>query len=145
MIEIIKASSRQQMTDIFEIRRLVFVIEQQVPAAEEYDEFEVSSVHFLAKYQGIPCGTCRYRTTPNGIKMERFAVLKEFRGKNVGSALLQAALESIGQTQQSIYLHSQTHAEPFYEKQGFAAEGDLFYEAGIPHHKMKLMKDQNSN
>ena len=143
MIEIIKASSRQQMIDIFEIRRLVFVLEQAVDPNEEYDEHEDSSIHFLAKYQGIPCGTCRYRTTPDGIKMERFAVLKEFRGKDVGSALVNAALDSIGETNQKVYLHAQTHAEPFYEKHGFEQEGDLFYEAGIPHHKMKLLKHQD--
>ncbi len=138
MIEIIKASSRQQMIDIFEIRRLVFVLEQAVDPNEEYDEHEDSSIHFLAKFQGIPCGTCRYRTTPNGIKMERFAVLKEYRGKDVGSALLQTALSSIGETNQKVYLHAQTHAEPFYAKHGFIAEGELFYEAGIPHYKMSL-------
>ncbi len=138
MIEIIKASSRQQMIDIFEIRRLVFVLEQAVDPNEEYDEHEDSSIHFLAKFQGIPCGTCRYRNTPNGIKMERFAVLKEYRGKDVGSALLQTALSSIGETNQKVYLHAQTHAEPFYAKHGFIAEGELFYEAGIPHYKMSL-------
>ncbi len=138
MIEIIKASSPKQMTDIFEIRRLVFVLEQEVAPHEEYDEHESLSHHFLAKYNGIPCGTCRYRTTENGIKMERFAVLKEFRNKRVGSALLKAALDSIGATDQFIYLHAQTHAEPFYEKHGFISECELFYEAGIPHHKMIL-------
>jgi predicted GNAT family N-acyltransferase len=126
------------MIDIFEIRRLVFVLEQAVDPNEEYDEHEDSSIHFLAKFQGIPCGTCRYRITQNGIKMERFAVLKEFRGKDVGSALLQTALSSIGETNQKVYLHAQTHAEPFYVKHGFIAEGELFYEAGIPHYKMSL-------
>jgi len=138
MIEIIKATSKQHLTDIFEIRRLVFVIEQEVPAHEEYDEHETTSQHFLAKYQGIPCGTCRYRTTENGIKLERFAVLKTYRRKAVGSELVKAVLSSIGETKQKIYLHAQTHAEPFYEKHGFSAEGELFYEAGIPHHKMSL-------
>jgi len=138
MIEIIKATSKQHLTDIFEIRRLVFVIEQEVPAHEEYDEHETYSQHFLAKYQGIPCGTCRYRTTENGIKLERFAVLKTYRGKAVGSELVKAVLSSIGETNQKIYLHAQTHAEPFYEKHGFVSEGELFYEAGIPHHKMRL-------
>jgi predicted GNAT family N-acyltransferase len=35
-----------------------------------------------------------------------------------------------------IYLHAQEHAMKFYQKYGFAAQGERFYEAGIPHFKM---------
>ncbi len=62
---------------------MVFVVEQEVDAAEEYDEFDDSSVHFLTKMDGSPVGTARWRFTANGVKLERFAVRKEARGKVV--------------------------------------------------------------
>jgi predicted GNAT family N-acyltransferase len=142
MIEIIPARSAQQMTDIFEIRRKVFVIEQFVDPKEEYDQFEESSQHFLAKYKGIPAGTCRFRETEYGIKLERFAVLKEYRGNRIGAELVKSCLEKIAQmnlTAPVLYLHAQTHAESFYAQFGFARTGDLFVEAEIEHYKMVLI------
>ena len=38
-----------------------------------------------------------------------------------------------------VRLHAQTHAVAFYSKAGFAALGDEFLEAGIPHRIMMLM------
>lgn len=136
MIEIQEARKGSQMLDIFEIRRNVFVIEQEVDPAEEYDEFESSSTHFIAKYEGVAVATCRYRTTENGIKLERFAVLKAYRGKGIGTDLVEKCLEKIGQTDLLIYLHAQLHAVPFYEKLGFKPTGPQFSEAGIEHFKM---------
>jgi predicted GNAT family N-acyltransferase len=140
MIEIIPARSAQQMTDIFEIRRKVFVIEQSVDPQEEYDQFEESSQHFLAKHNGIPAGTCRFRETENGIKLERFAVLKEFRGKGIGAELVKSCLEILADkgNHTPIYLHAQTHAESFYAQFGFVRTGNLFVEADIEHYKMVL-------
>lgn len=142
MIEIIQAHSAQQMTDIFEIRRKVFVIEQSVDPAEEYDSYEEVSTHFLAKYHGIAAGTCRFRKTDYGIKLERFAVLKEFRGKGIGAKLVTSCLEKIAENignEINIYLHAQTHAESFYAQFGFVKVGDLFVEAEIEHYKMQLV------
>lgn len=136
MIEIQEARKGSQMLTLFEIRRHVFVIEQEVDAAEEYDEFESSSTHFIAKYKGVAVATCRYRTTENGIKLERFAVLKSYRGKGIGVALVKKCLEKIGETDLLIYLHAQLHAVPFYEKLGFKPTGPQFSEAGIEHFKM---------
>jgi predicted GNAT family N-acyltransferase len=133
------------LVEAFEIRRIVFVIEQQCPPEEEYDEHEKTSLHFICKYNGVNAGTCRYRKTEKGYKLERYAVLEKFRGNGCGSALLLYAIDhvkqadaSAGTTDCPIYLHAQEHAMPFYEKHGFKAEGDRFFEAGIPHFKMKL-------
>jgi len=133
------------LIEAFEIRRIVFVIEQHCPPDEEYDEYETQSQHFLCTHHGVKAGTCRYRRTNHGYKLERYAVLDKFRGKGCGSALLKYAIEHIKQSDPEagsslcpLYLHAQEHALPFYEKHGFVAEGDRFFEAGIPHFKMKL-------
>ncbi|GMQ30367.1 GNAT family N-acetyltransferase [Algoriphagus confluentis] len=133
-------------TSVFEeavkIRELVFVIEQKVSKADEYDQFEESSTHFLARLDGKPVGTARWRFTENGIKLERFAVLKEARGKGVGKALVEAVLKDISLDTNSNgkvkYLHAQLDAIPLYSKFGFKKVGEMFEECRIQHFKMQL-------
>lgn len=119
-----------------QIRFKVFIEEQQVSAEEEYDEFEKEATHFLIYLENEAVATCRFRKTNKGVKLERFAVLKEHRLKGVGSALVQACLKSIDHSDY-IYLHSQVDAMPLYKKNGFEAYGALFYECDIPHYAMK--------
>ena len=137
-----KITTKEGLQAAFDIRELVFVVEQEVDAAEEYDEFEDSSVHFLAKVEGTPVGTARWRFTQNGVKMERFAVLKVARGKGVGQALVAAVLGDIDQhpdtNGKKKYLHAQIHAMPLYAKFGFQVVGDQFEECAILHYKMEL-------
>jgi predicted GNAT family N-acyltransferase len=139
MIQIFEIQSAQEMEQAFEIRRIVFVIGQQCAPDEEYDEYEKTCRHFLAKIQGIQAGTCRIRETSFGIKLERFAVLENFRGQNIGAALVENCLQKIQGTHEKVYLHAQEHALKFYEKFGFQAVGERFYEANIPHFKMILV------
>ncbi len=124
---------------VFEVRRLVFVQEQQVSEDEEYDEFETTSVHLAAISNGQVVGTCRFRTTDSGIKLERFAVLKEFRRMNVGASLLQYCLKLVGEAN-CVYLHAQVQVVGFYAQYGFVKQGEEFVEAGIRHYKMVLKK-----
>jgi predicted GNAT family N-acyltransferase len=142
MINVLPISSPEDLDVAFAIRRQVFVDEQKVRAEEEYDEYEVSSQHFLARADGVPCGTARWRRTSNGVKMERFAVLKEYRSMGVGKALVRAVLEDIFSQQpepiESIYLHAQVTAVPLYKGFGFVSVGPMFEEAGIQHYKMVL-------
>ncbi len=62
------------------IRKTVFVDEQHCPPELEYENDD-KSTHFLATCNGEPCGAARWRKTQNGYKLERFAVLPNFRGK----------------------------------------------------------------
>ncbi|MCY7359614.1 MAG: GNAT family N-acetyltransferase [Rudanella sp.] len=147
MIYVQPIASPTDLNEAFAIRRDVFVDEQHVPTEEEYDEFETISRHFLAHYAGkkgasIPCGTARWRRTSKGIKLERFAVRKNFRGKGVGKALVKAVLDDVFSLQpepiESIYLHAQVSAMPLYESFGFKAVGAMFEECAIQHYKMVL-------
>ena len=105
---------------------------------EEYDEFEDSSIHFLAIENNIPLGTARWRVKGDKIKLERFAVLEEARGKGVGAALVNAVVDDITKEnrKEQMYMHAQVHAVPFYEKLGFTKQGDLFLECDIEHYTM---------
>lgn len=124
-----------QLDEGFAIRRKVFVDEQHCPADLEYQNDDVST-HFLAKCNGVPCGAARWRKTENGIKLERFAVLPEYRGKGVGAHLVKAVLADISGSAGKIYLNSQVSAMDFYLPFGFKPVGDRFEEAGIMHQQM---------
>lgn len=138
MISVREITMPADLEKAFEIRRKVFVIEQNVPAAEEYDEFEKECIHFLALHENFPVGTARIRKTEKGFKLERFAVLKNFRNFGVGKHLVAACLNHpwLKNNSAKIYMHAQEHAIPFYLKCGFETIGERFWECEIPHFVM---------
>ncbi|MBO0936755.1 GNAT family N-acetyltransferase [Fibrella sp. HMF5335] len=142
MIDVSTIHNPEDLDHAFAIRRAVFVDEQCVSPEDEYDEFEGSSTHFLARLNGQPVGTARWRRTSKGIKLERFAVLAQARHNGVGKALVQAVLTDVFNQQpepiESIYLHAQLTAMPLYTQFGFLPVGPQFDECGIQHTKMVL-------
>ena len=120
----------------FDIRRKVFVEEQHVSREEEYDQYENTSTHYLVYHDNIPVGTARWRKTDKGIKLERFAVLKESRNSGAGTAILDKVLQDVAALDQPVYLHSQITAVNFYLKAGFEKVGNEFIEANIRHFRM---------
>lgn len=138
MIKVEKIKNEADRSTAFEIRKRVFVLEQQVDPEEEYDMEDAMCTHFLAWFDGIPCGTARWRfKSPGIIKLERFAVDAAYRNKGVGAALLLVVLEDLPYADK-IMLHAQIQAVPFYRKYGFVTEGEEFGEAGIRHYAMYL-------
>lgn len=139
-ITVDKIKDAAGLESCFSIRRRVFVEEQAVREAEEYDGLDSVSTHFLAQVDGDPAGTARWRKTDKGYKLERFAVLKEFRGMGVGSALVQSVLADLPQDlphDVPVYLNAQLQAMDLYRKFGFREEGSSFLEAGIRHYRMR--------
>ena len=121
------------------IRREVFIAEQGVSEIEEMDALDGQSRHYVARIAGQPVGTARVRPYAPGVaKLERMAVRAADRRSGVGRALL-AYIEADAATagMQEIVLHAQDHALGFYERCGYAVEGEGFEEAGIPHHRMR--------
>lgn len=143
MLQVEKVSTEEDLKEVFSIRKEVFVLEQKVAADDEYDEFEETSNHFLAKLDQKPVGAARWRITEKGIKLERFAVLKEARGKGVGISLVKAVLNDIDSDPKNAgktkYLHAQLSAVPLYYKFNFKKVGDIFEECNILHYKMELV------
>lgn len=134
-IQVNKVNDSGTLDKVFEIRRVVFVEEQNCPPELEWENEDVST-HFLATINGEPCGACRWRKTEYGYKLERFAVLQAYRGKGVGVKLVEAALNDLPDNDHTVYLNAQLDAMPLYAKFGFVAEDPQFEEAGIQHFKM---------
>jgi len=119
------------------VRKTVFVDEQNVPAELEWDGRDGQCIHVLAETPaGDAIGTGRL--LPGG-HIGRMAVLRHWRGKGVGSALLEE-LVAVAREQgfDRVELSAQTHALDFYARFGFEAVGDEYMDAGIPHRAMRL-------
>ena len=123
--------------ELLRIRYRVFVDEQGVPAELEHDEHDSGAMHLLARTAGkIPVATARMLGDGH---IGRMAVLPAWRRHGIGSALLRKLIgiaHHRGMSQ--VHLHAQCHAESFYRRLGFVAEGEVFPDAGIDHRRMNL-------
>ena len=138
MITLKRIDNDQDLKKAHSIREQVFVQEQNVPRDAELDQYEAEAKHYLATYDGVPCGAARWRETEGGIKLERFAVLQPYRNKKIGAHVLQAVLEDVqaSHPDKKIYLNAQLPAVNFYKQHGFVTEGEMFSECDIDHYKM---------
>ena len=117
------------------IRYTVFVVEQGVPLEIELDEHDAECVHALAFDGAAAVGTGRL--LPDG-HLGRMAVLREFRGRGVGSAILAKLIGAAAQRgDREVLLSAQVHALDFYRAHGFSAEGEVYQDAGIAHQTMR--------
>lgn len=122
--------------DLRAVREPVFVVEQNVPLELEWDELDRHCHHVIARDgQHQPIGTGRL--TPEH-KIGRMAVLRPWRGRGVGEALLQSLMTQARELGWSdVSLNAQVSAAGFYQKFGFAVCGDEYEEAGIAHVPMR--------
>ena len=127
----------------YAIRYAVFVKEQGIPAELEIDDYDSIAEHALAYVDGQCVATARiYLDEQNASKAKigRMAVLKDFRGQGIGTALLGEAIRAGMMQGASVFeLHAQQSAVPFYAKLQFKPEGAIFDEVGIPHQRMRLV------
>lgn len=135
----VKKITSEDKSDAICVRRRVFVEEQRVPMELEIDEYEDEATHFVAYIDGEPVGTARLRWKDHlTAKAERVAVMKPYRGNGIGKLLMQALEEEARRKNAtSIQLHAQIQAQRFYERLGYKAYGDLFFDADIKHIAMK--------
>ncbi|MCD5995549.1 GNAT family N-acetyltransferase [Pseudomonas sp. CDFA 602] len=125
------ADWQKNNADIRRIRDAVFIVEQSVPPELEWDSEDTDALHFLAFEGDYPIGTARL--LPNG-EIGRLSVLKDWRGLNVGDALLTAVINEAEQRNlRTQKLSAQVHAASFYERFGFTVISEEFLEAGLPH------------
>lgn len=141
-IRVVPVKTDDQLTNALAIRQTVFVDEQNVDPDIEMDEFDATADHLLAYYEDIPVGTARYRHTAEGWKLERFAVLGNYRGRGVGETLLNYCLEILP-ADKTIFLNAQHGVIGFYRRYGFVPVGKTFLEADIVHQKMVLKQDRS--
>jgi predicted GNAT family N-acyltransferase len=163
-VRVTTADAEGEREDAFAVRRVVFVDEQDVDEALEWDDWDddAATTHLVAYARDddaeiesaadaaadaagaaeTPVGAARIRPKDSDArtvgKVERVAVLDSHRGAGVGRTMMDI-LEDVGRDRgfETFLLHSQTQAAGFYERLGYERFGDEFDEAGIPHVKMR--------
>jgi predicted GNAT family N-acyltransferase len=138
-VDIHVVTNKKELNEVFSIRRAVFVDEQHVPEDLEFDGLDDDAVHVIMYYKKNPVGCARLRIFDAAAKLERIAVLKDYRGKGFGKHIT-AYLIAYCKTKKihELTLHSQTYISGFYEKFGFSPKGDMFLEAGLEHIEMRM-------
>eukprot|EP01133_Synstelium_polycarpum_P013233 gene13233-15550_t len=129
--------------------------------ADEWDEYDATATHYLLTCDGVPVACSRSRRIyypdyegkidTHCMKLERFAVLEEYRGKNVGKELAIRVIREVHQANASqnypyFIINAQQYVEEFYKKLGFETDTSipLFYEAGIPHQQSSITNDNDN-
>jgi predicted GNAT family N-acyltransferase len=134
-LEIRWASSAEELERALEVREEVFCREQGVPLSEERDGLDERALHLLAIARADRViATLRLLRSGPVAKIGRVAVERDWRGRGVGSQMLETALARAGELGcREARLASQLAARGLYERAGFVVVSDPFEEAGIPH------------
>lgn len=132
------ASWQQDNASLRLVREQVFIQEQHVPVALEWDGEDEAALHLLAEdSKGQPVGTARMLGDGH---IGRVAVLPKWRGRGVGTSLTRYLLKlALEQGFSELFLDAQVEALGFYRRLGFRAEGEVFMDAGIAHRHMRLV------
>lgn len=127
------------------IRNEVFVKEQGF--IEEFDVIDDIAKHIVIYEREQPISTCRiyFNIKKQSYVIGRIAVIKEWRGKNIGQRMLISAEDNIKRDGgKSAMLSAQVRAVGFYEKQGYKKQGVAYLDEECLHIWMnKNLKDIN--
>jgi len=137
-LDIVISQEPNIRADAYKVRVAVFVDEQgfrDVP-----DEIDSYAYH-IAAYDGdmvVGCGRFFPEGSTQYYHIGRIAVLPEYRGRNIGTAIMleiEDYLKKLGS--KGAVLSAQRRARSFYEGLGYLAVGEEYLEENYPHINMK--------
>lgn len=142
---IIKNGTMDQaiFNEAYEIRKVVFVEEQQIPIETEIDENDPIALHYVGYVDGQPISTARAVIIDNKVKIGRVATLINYRQKGYARLIIEKIIAD--NQDKLIYLHAQLTAYEAYLKMDFVPYGSKFYEEGIEHIAMKYVGADSGN
>ena len=132
--------TEEEMEAAIGVRFRVFVAEQQVPVAEELDEFDATATHAIAIHQGQVVGTGRvlYGNEDTAARIGRMAVDAQWRRQGIGGRILKfLEEEATAQGVDTYVLNAQEYVKEFYAARGYVQQGGTFMEVDIPHVVMR--------
>jgi len=129
---------KDDLTDVYAIRREVFMEEQNCPEEEEFDGTDGDCLHLAIYENEIPVCTGRVLIGTDSFKIGRVATVMSHRGRGIATSLMKSLINAcVAMGGHRKIIHAQLTARGFYESLGFTAYGDEFEEAGIPHIAME--------
>ena len=137
-LEVKFVDDEKEFEKVVDIRKTVFVEEQNVPLDLEIDGLDSISKHVIAYFCEEPVGCARLRIDQRA-RLERVVVLKQYRNRGFGKQIVEYVLDYCKNNNlDEIYFHSRIDTVGFYKKLGFKTRGKIFFEAGIEHIEMFL-------
>ena len=140
LLDIRFTQNNKDMLSCLDLRRTVFIEEQNVPENEEVDGDDPDCDHILLTVSNIPVGAARLKYYNDFIKVQRVCVLKNYRGQGIGSKIINFIIRHVEKNdiRSSVRLGSQIHALEFYKRLGFIEFGEEYLDAGILHKDMEF-------
>lgn len=127
---------KKDIEDCFLIRKKVFIEEQGF--FDEFDEIDDIAYHLIVLDKDKPIATARIFNEGKGFHCGRICVLKEYRGRNIGQAIMNEIEKKVIELgEKSIQLSAQKRVLEFYEKCGYKKYGDEYLDENCPHIMMK--------
>lgn len=119
-IEVDVVRSMDDMLKTVSIRSAVYIGEEYCPYEEEFDGNDFSATHFLGTVDGVPAGGLRLRYFADFAKLERLAVLPQFRGVGLARDLISQASEFCREKgYRNLYIHARADKVDLWRKFGF--------------------------
>jgi len=138
VIKLLKKENND-IAEIKRIRKLVFTDELKIPESCVFDELDNTSVQILISNNDTIIGTLRLRKYNDGVKLERMAILPQFRKMSFGTKVIDEVKKfCIMNGESKIFLDAIYDIMDFYKKCGFDKIGKVFERVGIPHIRMEM-------
>ncbi len=142
MIVVEKIAIESEIKEILKVREIVFTFGMHIQHSLDVDgNDKISDEYhlFKAMYDGKIVGTIRAKLEGDTIRLQRFAVLNDYRNLGIGIEIFRYVMsyyKNLGF--KHIYFDAMLYVKELYERLGFKAIGEPFMEAGYPHVKMVI-------
>lgn len=132
---------KDELSEVYRIRKEVFVEEQGTMDDFVQDELDKDSIHVLVFNGSESIATGRLYIHDEYYKLGRIAVLKQYRGQQYGDFVVRMLLDKAFMLgAETVHISSQLKAVPFYKKIGFQECGEPFMDGTIEHLPMSIKK-----
>jgi len=132
-----------QLYEVMRLRSDIFVVEQASIYLDADNKDQVAD-HVIGSIDNEICAYLR--ALPPGVSypqssLGRILIAQKYRGHQLGRDLVKRGIaHNLSKWPDSdICISAQSHLQDFYASLGFAAEGEVYAEDGIPHRKMRLL------
>lgn len=137
-------TTRDSINHFLDIRKIVFIQEQNIDPNIEidvYDQCNSEALFYGIFVNDLLVGGTRLLKYEDGLKITRLCILKEYRNQGLAKKIINYLIEQFPTT--NFYLSSQISAVKLYEKCGFKVISKPYVIADIKHLNMVRVKDKN--
>lgn len=137
-------NSMDDCSEIFALRRRVFVEEMALPPQTEHDAFDEMAYYALVfDASDVPSATGRLALMDDRFTIGRVCVLKSARGQGLGDLVLRMLLVRVQEMEAPVvWVSALTSAASFYARYGFRPFGEAFIEEEREHQMMRALASE---